>query len=64
MAFPTHNIFRDAGFDVKGLYGHGGTTIQIGKVHEGLSSGRGAEAFLSHLDGTGLMIYSNGLTFI
>ena len=46
MAFPTHQMAIDAGFDVKGLYGqwahdypdrYGG--------HEALSSGRGAEAF-------------------
>ena len=46
MAFPTHQMSIDAGFDVKGLYGqwahdypdrYGG--------HEALSSGRGAEAF-------------------
>ena len=46
MAFPTHNIFRDAGFDVKGLYGQWGHDYPDRKSgHEGLSSGRGAEAF-------------------
>ncbi len=46
MAFPTHNIFRDAGFDVKGLYGQWGHDYPDRlSGHEGLSSGRGAEAF-------------------
>ncbi len=42
-----------------------GTTIQIGKV--AMKDSPVVEVLkpsLSHLDGTGLMIYSNGLTFI
>ncbi|MBU03883.1 MAG: hypothetical protein CMA58_02745 [Euryarchaeota archaeon] len=46
MAFPTHNILIDAGFDVKGLYGQWGHDYPDRKSgHESLSSGRGAEAF-------------------
>jgi len=45
MAFPTHNILIDAGFEVKGLYGQWGHDYPDRKSgHEGLSSGRGAEA--------------------
>ena len=46
MAFPTHQLLRDAGFDVKGLYGQWGHDYPDRRSgHEGLSSGRGAEAF-------------------
>ena len=46
MAFPTHNILVDAGFDVKGLYGQWGHDYPDRiSGHESLSSGRGQEAF-------------------
>ena len=46
MAFPVHNIMLEAGFDVKGLYGQWGHDYPDRKSgHEGLNSGRGAEAF-------------------
>ena len=46
MAFPTHNILIDAGFDVKGLYGQWGHDYPDRiSGHESLSSGRGQEAF-------------------
>ena len=46
MAFPVHNMVRDAGLDVKGLYGQWGHDYPDRRGgHEGLSSGRGAEAF-------------------
>ena len=46
MAFPTHNILIDAGFDVKGLYGQWGHDYPDRiSGHESLSSGRGEEAF-------------------
>ena len=46
MAFPVHNMVRDAGMDVKGLYGQWGHDYPDRRGgHEGLSSGRGAEAF-------------------
>jgi predicted acyl esterase len=46
MAFPTHNILIDAGFDVKGLYGQWGHDYpDRTSGHESLSSGRGQEAF-------------------
>ncbi|MBP50590.1 MAG: hypothetical protein CMA68_00695 [Euryarchaeota archaeon] len=46
MAFPVHNMVRDAGMDVKGLYGQWGHDYPDRRSgHEGLSSGRGAEAF-------------------
>ena len=46
MAFPTHNILIDAGFDVKGLYGQWGHDYPDRiSGHESLSSGRGEDAF-------------------
>ena len=46
MAFPTHNIMLDAGFDVKGLYGQWGHDYPDRESgHSGLSSGRGGEAY-------------------
>ena len=46
MAFPTHNILINAGFEVKGLYGQWGHDYPDRESgHSGLSSGRGAEAF-------------------
>ncbi|MDC1420203.1 CocE/NonD family hydrolase [Euryarchaeota archaeon] len=46
MAFPTHNILIEHGFDVKGLYGQWGHDYPDRESgHSGLSSGRGAEAF-------------------
>ena len=46
MAFPTHNILVEAGFDVKGLYGQWGHDYPDRiSGHESLSSGRGQEAF-------------------
>ncbi len=46
MAFPVHNMVREAGLDVKGLYGQWGHDYPDRRSgHEGLSSGRGAEAF-------------------
>lgn len=46
MAFPTHNLMIDAGFEVKGLYGQWGHDYPDRRSgHEGLGSGRGAEAF-------------------
>ncbi len=46
MAFPTHNILIDSGFDVKGLYGQWGHDYPDRiSGHESLSSGRGQEAF-------------------
>ena len=46
MAFPTHNILIEAGFDVKGLYGQWGHDYPDRiSGHESLSSGRGQEAF-------------------
>ena len=46
MAFPVHNMVRDAGLDVKGIYGQWGHDYPDRRGgHEGLSSGRGAEAF-------------------
>ena len=46
MAFPTHNILIENGFETKGLYGqwaHDYPDRAAG--HEGLSSGRGGEAY-------------------
>ena len=46
MAFPVHNTLLEAGFDVKGLYGQWGHDYPDRRSgHEGLNSGRGAEAF-------------------
>ncbi len=46
MAFPTHNILIDNGFDVKGLYGQWGHDYPDRESgHSGLSDGRGGEAF-------------------
>jgi len=46
MAFPVHNNLLKAGFDVKGLYGQWGHDYPDRRSgHEGLNSGRGAEAF-------------------
>ena len=46
MAFPTHNILIEHGFDTKGLYGQWGHDYPDRKSgHEGLSSGRGGEAY-------------------
>ena len=46
MAFPVHNTLLEAGFEVKGLYGQWGHDYPDRRSgHEGLSSGRGAEAF-------------------
>tara|TARA_B110000914_G_scaffold89983_1_gene79055 strand:- start:4575 stop:6386 length:1812 start_codon:yes stop_codon:yes gene_type:complete len=46
MAFPTHNILIEHGFEVKGLYGQWGHDYPDRESgHSGLSSGRGAEAF-------------------
>ena len=46
MAFPTHNILIDSGFEVKGLYGQWGHDYPDRITgHESLSSGRGQEAF-------------------
>ena len=46
MAFPVHNTMIEAGFEVKGLYGQWGHHYpDRSSDHEGLNSGRGAEAF-------------------
>ena len=46
MAFPTHNIMIEAGFDTKGMYGQWGHDYpDRNQGHSGLSSGRGAEAY-------------------
>ena len=46
MAFPTHNILIEHGFEVKGLYGQWGHDYPDRESgHSGLSNGRGAEAF-------------------
>ena len=46
MAFPTHNIMIEAGFDTKGMYGQWGHDYpDRNQSHSGLSSGRGGEAF-------------------
>ena len=46
MAFPVHRMMQDAGFDVKGLYGQWGHDYPDRlSGHQGLSSGRGGEAF-------------------
>ena len=46
MAFPVHNTMIGAGFEVKGLYGQWGHHYPDRSAdHEGLGSGRGAEAF-------------------
>ena len=46
MAFPTHRIAQNAGFDVKGLYGQWAHDYpDRASGHAGLSSGRGGEAY-------------------
>ena len=46
MAFPTHQILQRNGLDVKGLYGQWGHDYPDRlSGHQGLSSGRGGEAF-------------------
>ncbi|MEE2812013.1 MAG: CocE/NonD family hydrolase [Candidatus Thermoplasmatota archaeon] len=46
MAFPTHNILIEHGFETKGLYGQWGHDYPDRlSGHQGLSSGRGGEAF-------------------
>ena len=46
MAFPVHRMMEDAGFEVKGLYGQWGHDYPDRiSGHQGLSSGRGGEAF-------------------
>lgn len=46
MAFPTHNIMVEAGFDTKGLYGQWGHDYpDRNESHSGLNSGRGGEAY-------------------
>jgi len=46
MAFPTHQIAINSGFDVKGLYGQWGHDYPDRESgHSSLSSGRGAEAY-------------------
>ncbi len=46
MAFPTHNILIEHGFEVKGLYGQWGHDYPDRESgHSGLSNGRGGEAF-------------------
>lgn len=46
MAFPTHNILIENGFETKGLYGQWGHDYPDRQAgHEGLSSGRGGEAY-------------------
>ncbi len=46
MAFPTHNIMIENGFDTKGLYGQWAHDYPDRKSgHESLNSGRGQEAY-------------------